>query len=94
MVRGPGHFLRLGANAELVGEAVRGISENASLELDQDAKLDGQEVKLNCKGAQATAAGKRIPWADSGREQVPHGPPDPVPDPTRPAARHRIRSGV
>jgi hypothetical protein len=49
-LKGNGPALELADEAELAAKTVRVVSEKASLELDQEAKLDGTKVKLNCKG--------------------------------------------
>nr|WP_269749932.1 type VI secretion system tip protein TssI/VgrG [Polyangium fumosum] len=47
---GKGPSLVLGEEAEIVSKAVRIVSSKASLVLEEDARLDGVQVKLNCKG--------------------------------------------
>ncbi|MDC0743226.1 type VI secretion system tip protein TssI/VgrG [Polyangium mundeleinium] len=49
-VAGKGPSLVLGEEAEIVSKAVRIVSSKASLVLEEDARLDGVQVKLNCKG--------------------------------------------
>ncbi|WP_438002363.1 type VI secretion system tip protein TssI/VgrG [Sorangium sp. So ce185] len=49
-ITGKGPSLTLGEEAELVAKTVRFFSTKASLELDDDAHVDGTRVMLNCKG--------------------------------------------
>jgi type VI secretion system secreted protein VgrG len=47
-VRGDGPALRLDKEAEITADAVRVYAAGSSLELEEDARLDGRTVKLNC----------------------------------------------
>ncbi|MFO0555898.1 MAG: type VI secretion system tip protein TssI/VgrG [Polyangiaceae bacterium] len=49
--RGDGPGLRLGKEAEVTSKTIRLVSEKSSIELDQEAKIDGTKIKMNCKGA-------------------------------------------
>lgn len=60
LLHGDGPFLRLDTGVQLAGDTVRVMSSKASLELDDDANLDGKKVKFNCRGAQGSATGKRV----------------------------------
>ena len=51
VAKGDGPTLSLGKDVSLTADAVRFYSKKASLELDDKAHLNGQEVRLNC-GAQ------------------------------------------
>ena len=45
---GKGPALALGEELEVTAKKIKMYSENASMELDKDAKLDGKTVRLNC----------------------------------------------
>ncbi|MBI4955118.1 MAG: type VI secretion system tip protein VgrG [Myxococcales bacterium] len=53
-LQGNGPALTLGTEAEMIGKKIRFIAEKSSLELADDAQLDGTNVKLNCKGIDAS----------------------------------------
>lgn len=49
-VKGNGPAMVLGDDAELISKKVRVIAEKSSLELDQEVKIDGPQIKLNSSG--------------------------------------------
>lgn len=58
-LRGKGPSLTLREDVDLVGKAVRVYSRKASLELEDDAYLNGTTVRLNCDGPPAGSSDAR-----------------------------------
>src|SRR5262249_40809435 len=52
MLTGPGPSLRLTKEAEIVAASLSVSTERASLQLDKNASLRGEQIRLNCDEAQ------------------------------------------
>ena len=56
--KGDGPGLRLADVAELTSKTIRFVSEKASIELAQNATIDGKQILMNCKGIAPEVLGK------------------------------------